>query len=59
MCGRNASAHPRFGLVLSSLTLSSRISFGILKFFQSRPDADAFTEAVDWEAFGLNDYPEV
>jgi hypothetical protein len=31
----------------------------ILKFFQSRPDADAFTEPVDWEAFGLLDYPEV
>lgn len=37
----------------------SPLSFGILKFFQSRPDADAFTEAVDWEAFGLNDYPEI
>jgi len=31
----------------------------ILKFFQSRPDADAFTEPVDWEAFGLLDYPEI
>lgn len=31
----------------------------ILKFFQTRPDADAFTEPVDWEAFGLMDYPEI
>lgn len=31
----------------------------ILKFFQQRPDADAFTEPVDWEAFGLMDYPEI
>jgi hypothetical protein len=33
--------------------------YQILKFFQSRPDADAFTEPVDWEAFGLMDYPEI
>ena len=33
--------------------------YQILKFFQSRPDADPFTEPVDWEAFGLMDYPEI
>lgn len=32
---------------------------GILRLFQSRPDADAFLEPVDWEAFGLMDYPEI
>jgi len=31
----------------------------ILKFFQARPDADAFLEPVDWEAYGLMDYPEI
>lgn len=31
----------------------------VLKFFQSRPDADAFAEPVDWEAFGLMEYPEI
>lgn len=33
--------------------------YQILKFFQQRPDADAFTEPVDWEAYGLMDYPEI
>jgi hypothetical protein len=33
--------------------------YQIIKFFQSRPDAEAFTRPVDWEAFGLMDYPEI
>lgn len=44
---------------ISKLSEPLQECFGILKFFQSRPDADAFTEPVDWEAFGLMDYPEL
>lgn len=44
---------------ISKLSEPLQECFQILKFFQSRPDADAFTEPVDWEAFGLIDYPEI
>lgn len=33
--------------------------YQLLKFFQNRPDAEAFLEPVDWDAFGLSDYPEI
>ena len=33
--------------------------FDILKFLQSRDDAQPFLEPVDWELYGLHDYPEV
>jgi len=31
----------------------------ILKFLQSRQDASPFLEPVDWEFYGLTDYPEI
>lgn len=31
----------------------------ILKSIKSKPEADPFTEAVDWKALGLVDYPKV
>ena len=33
--------------------------YDILKFLQSRDDAQPFLEPVDWELYGLHDYPEV
>jgi len=31
----------------------------ILKFLQTRPDAEPFLHPVDWELYGLTDYPQV
>jgi bromodomain-containing factor 1 len=31
----------------------------VLKFLQSKPDASPFLEPVDWELYGLTDYPEI
>lgn len=44
---------------VAKLSESLQECYNILKFFQTRPDADAFADPVDWEAFGLMDYPEI
>jgi len=31
----------------------------ILKFLQNRQEAEPFLEPVEWEFFGLSDYPEI
>lgn len=31
----------------------------VLKFVQSKPEASPFLEPVDWEFYGLTDYPEI
>jgi len=33
--------------------------YDILKFLQTREDSQPFLEPVDWQLYGLNDYPEV
>ena len=33
--------------------------YEILRFLQTREDSQPFLEPVDWEAYGLTDYPEI
>ena len=32
---------------------------GVLAFLKAKPNCEPFLEAVDWEAYGLTDYPQV
>ena len=41
------------------LSDSMQECYDMLKFLQSREDAQPFLEPVDWELYGLHDYPEV
>ncbi len=31
----------------------------LLRFFQSKPESEPFLEAVDWQLYGLMDYPDI
>ena len=47
------------GGVVAPLSESMQECYEILRFLQTREDSQPFLEPVDWQAYGLTDYPEI